>query len=127
MEVFIMINWFQIIILGLVVGVVSAVFDLPFWIGGGFISVIALLTIANMIYQVYFSTNMKQVKKYIIKHKKDPFMKFILTMESGSKEEELAAIDEVIAHYKQPAMKNTFEMNRAILLEDYQRANEFAD
>ncbi|MEG0439480.1 hypothetical protein [Solibacillus cecembensis] len=122
-----MVNWLQIIIFGLVVGVASGVFNLPFLWSMGIIAGMGLLVIANMLYKVYASTNMKQVKKYIENHKKDPFMKFILTVENGTKEEELAAMEEVIAHYKQPAMKNTFEMNRTILLEDYDRAHYFAE
>ncbi|MEG0470983.1 MAG: hypothetical protein RR588_01485 [Solibacillus sp.] len=122
-----MVNWLQIIILGLVVGVASGVFNLPFLLSVGIITGFGLLAIGNMLHKVYLSTNMKQVKKYIENHKKDPFMKFILTVENGTKEEELAAMEEVIAHYKQPAMKNTFEMNRAILLEDYDRAHNFAE
>lgn len=127
MEVLMMVNWLQIIIFGLIVGVASGVFNLPGWISVGVIVTFMLLVMGNMLYKVYFSTNMKQVKKYIESNKKDPFMQFILTVENGTKEEELAAMEKVIAHYKQPAMKNTFEMNRAILLEDYQRAIEFAE
>ncbi|ATP40739.1 hypothetical protein CSE16_12150 [Solibacillus sp. R5-41] len=122
-----MVNWFQVILLGLVVGIASVVFNLPFGLCVAFIVAIGLLSIANMLYKAYFSTNMKQVKKYIENHKKDPFMKYMLTLENGTKGEELAAMDDVIAHYKQPSMQNTFEMNRAILLADYKRASEFAE
>ena len=80
-----------------------------------------------MCYIAYFSTDMVKVKKYIVKKKKDPFMNFLLAVESGTKEQEIEAADKVIAHYKQPTMKNTYEMNRAIRLEDFERAHEFAD
>lgn len=122
-----MVNWFKIITLGLIVGVLSAIFDWPFWLSAGLIVTIGLCSIANMFYIVYVSTNMQRVKKYIENHQKDPLMRYLLKVEKGTNEEVLSAMNEIIAHYKQPSIKNAFEMNRALLMEEYEQANYFAD
>ena len=122
-----MVNWLYVIGLGMIAGLVSAIFDVPFWILMVVIFAIAIGRILYMYYIAYFSTDMIKVKKYIVKNQKDPFLNFLLVVESGTKEQEIEAADKVIAHYKQPTMKNTYEMNRAIRLEDFERAHEFAD
>lgn len=122
-----MINWLYVMGLGIIAGLVSVLFDIPFWILIVVILVIAIGRIFYMYYIAYFTTDMVKVKKYIVKNKKDPFLNFLLVVESGTKEQEIEAADKVIAHYKQPTLKNTYEMNRAIRLEDFERAHEFAD
>lgn len=122
-----MVNWPVVIIVGIVAGLVSALFKIPFWVVVVVITLVTIVSMLNMIYNAYFTTDMAKVKKYIQKKQKDPFMAFILAVESGTKEQEIEAADKVIAHYKQPTMKNTYEMNRAIRLEQFDRAHEFAD
>ncbi|AWE07421.1 hypothetical protein DCE79_08570 [Lysinibacillus sp. 2017] len=122
-----MVNWLYVIVLGIIAGLVSSIFDVPLWILLIVFIVLAIAKILHMYYIAFFSTDMNKVKKYIIKNKKDPFMNFLLVVESGTMEQEIEASDKVIAHYKQPTMKNTYEMNRAIRLEDFERAHEFAD
>lgn len=122
-----MINWIYVIILGLAVGIISAIFDWPFSIAIAIIILFALCSIGYMIYIAYWSTNLVKIKKYLEKNKKDPFLNYILTVENGTKDQEIDAIDRVIAHYKQPVMKHTYEFNRAIRLDDFDRAHQFAD
>lgn len=122
-----MINWIYVIILGLAVGIISAIFDWPFSIAMAIIILFALCSIGYMIYIAYGSTNLVKIKKYLEKNKKDPFLNYILTVENGTKDEEIDAMDRVIAHYKQPVMKHTYEFNRAIRLDDFDRAHQFAD
>lgn len=122
-----MINWFYVVILGVAVGVISAMYDWPFSVSISIIVIFALYSIGYMYYIAFASTNMKQIKKYIVKHKKDPMLNYILVLENGTKEEEIEAMDRIIDHYKQPVIKHTYEMNRAIRLDDFELAEIFAD
>ena len=122
-----LINWIYVIILGLAVGIISAIFEWPFSVAITIIVLFALCSIGYMYYIAYASTDLVKIKKYIEKHKKDPFLNYLLIVENGTKEEELEAMDRVIAHYKQPVMKHTYEFNRAIRLDDFDRAHQFAD
>ena len=122
-----MINWIYVIILGVAVGVISAMLDWPFSLSISIIVLFALCSIGYMYYIAFASTNLLKIKKYIEKHKKDPLLNYILVIENGTKEEELEAMDRIIAHYKQPVIKNTYEMNRAIRLNDFGRAEHYAD
>ena len=122
-----MINWMYVIGLGLLLGVLSAMLNWPFSIAITIIVLFALCSIGYMYYIAYASTDLVKIKKYIEKHKKDPFLNYILTVENGTKDQEIDAMDRVIAHYKQPVMKHTYEFNRAIRLDDFDRAHQFAD
>lgn len=122
-----MINWIYVIILGVAVGIISAMLDWPFSVSISVILLFALCSIGYMYYIVYASTNLLKIKKYIEKHKKDPMLNYILVVEKGTIEEEIEAMDRIIAHYKQPVIKHTYEMNRAIRLNDFGRAEQFAD
>lgn len=122
-----MINWVYVVILGLVVGFLSAMFDWPFVVSISIILVFALCSIGYMFYIAYASTDLAKIRKYIVKHKKDPVMNYIHTLEVGTKEQEIEAMEKIIAHYKQPVIKNTYEMNRAIRLDDFERAQYYAD
>lgn len=122
-----MINWFYVVILGLAVGIISAIYDWPFSVSISIIGVFAFCSIGYMYYVAFVSTNLKIIKKYIVKHKKDPMLNYILVLENGTKEEEIKAMDRIIAHYKQPVIKHTYEMNRAIRLGDFELADQYAD
>ncbi|MCM3721328.1 MULTISPECIES: hypothetical protein [Solibacillus] len=122
-----MINWIYVIILGVTVGLISAMLDWPFSVSISIIVLFALCSIGYMYYIAFASTNLLKIKKYIEKHKKDPMLNYILAVENGTKEEEIGAMDRIIAHYKQPVIKHTYEMNRALRLNDFERAEQFAD
>lgn len=122
-----MINWIYVIILGVTVGLISAMLDWPFSVSISIIVLFALCSIGYMYYIAFASTNLLKIKKYIEKHKKDPMLNYILVVENGTKEEEIGAMDRIIAHYKQPVIKHTYEMNRALRLNDFERAEQFAD
>lgn len=122
-----MINWIYVIILGVTVGLISAMLDWPFSVSISIIVLFALCSIGYMYYIAFASTNLLKIKKYIEKHKKDPMLNYILVVENGTKEEEIEAMDRIIAHYKQPVIKHTYEMNRALRLNDFERAEQFAD
>ncbi|AMO85590.1 hypothetical protein B857_00441 [Solibacillus isronensis B3W22] len=122
-----MINWFYVIILGVIVGVFSAMLDWPFSVSISIILLFALCSIGFMYYIAFASTNLLKIKNYIENHKKDPMLNYLLVLENGTKEDEIEAMDRIIEHYKQPVMKLTYEMNRAIRLNDFERAEQFAD
>lgn len=122
-----MINWFYVIILGVIVGVFSAMLDWPFSVSISIILLFALCSIGYMYYIAFASTNLLKIKNYIENHKKDPMLNYLLVLENGTKEDEIEAMDRIIEHYKQPVMKLTYEMNRAIRLNDFERAEQFAD
>lgn len=122
-----MINWFYVMILGVAVGVISAMLDWPFSVSISIIVIFALCSIGYMFYIAFASTNLLKIKKYIVKHKKDPMLNYILVVENGTKEEEIEAMDRIIAHYKQPVIKHTYQMNRAIRIGDFELAEQFAD
>ncbi|MGN7477394.1 hypothetical protein ACTHOQ_06030 [Solibacillus silvestris] len=122
-----MINWIYVIVLGILLGVLSAIFNWPFSVAISVIVLFAICSIGRMYYIAYASTDLGKIKKYIEKNKKDPFLNYLLVVEEGTKEEEIDAMERVIAHYRQPVIKNTYEMNRAIRLDDWERARYFAD
>lgn len=121
-----MVNWLVIIVLGVLLGVASAIFDLSFLLVTAILVGCAIFMIGRMYYIGLYSTNMKAVRKYIEKHKKEPAMNFFLVVENGTKEEEIKAIDEIIATAKNDTIKRTYEMNKALRLEDFDQAEEIA-
>ena len=115
------------IVLGLVVGIVCGIFNLSYWIAIAIILFFGLVSIANLYYTAYASTNMARVRTYLAKHQKDPLCAYLLTLETGDKGQEIQAMDRIIAHYRQPFMKNTYEMNKAVRLDDLERAKYYAE
>lgn len=120
-------KFIPIILLGLILGVVVAVLDWPMWVAYMIILVVGLIPVVRMLNATYFTTNVNTVRHYLQKNKKDPMCEYALTMEFGTKEDEVAAIDKVLARYRQPVMQHTYEMNKAMRLDDYERASEFAE
>lgn len=120
-------KFLPIIILGLILGVVVSIFALPFWVAIVVIAAVGLFSIGKLYYTAFFTTNMDRVRRYLQKNSKDPMCQFLLVLENGTKEDEIEAMDKVIAHYRQPMMKHTYEMNKAIRLDDLETAAHFAD
>lgn len=120
-------KFIPIIVLGLILGVLSAMFDWPVWVAFAIILVVGLIPVVNMLNVVYFTTNVDAVRRYLEKNRKDPMCAYALTVERGTKDEEIAAIDAVLSRYRQPVMQHTYEMNKAIRLDDFEKASEFAN
>lgn len=122
-----MVRWGLLLIFGVIVGLVCAIFNLPFWMAVVLFVLLALSSMVKLVYNAYLSTNLTKIKAYIEKNKKDPFLNYLLIVENGTKEQEIEAMDKIIAHYKQPTLKNTYAMNKAIRLEDFGQAHQFAN
>lgn len=121
-----MVNWPLFIALGVILGVATAMFEFPYVYAVIILVAIVIFMIVRMYYIALYSTNMKAVKKYIQKHKKEPVMNFFLQVADGTKEDEIKAIDQVISTAKNSNIKRTYEMNRAIRLQDFDLAEEIA-
>ncbi|MER1984977.1 MAG: hypothetical protein ABS948_03700 [Solibacillus sp.] len=120
-------KFIPIIVLGLILGVLAAMFDWPIWVAFLIILAVGLVPVVKMLHAAYFTTNLDTMRRYLQKNKKDPMCEYALTMEFGTKEDEVVAIDKILARYRQPVMQHTYEMNKAMRLDDYTRAGEFAE
>lgn len=120
-------KFIPIIVFGLILGVLSAMFDWPMWVPFVFILVVGFIPVGNMLYVAYGTTNLDHVRNYLQKNKKDPMCAYLLTVENGTKADEIEAIDKILARYRQPVMQHTYEMNKAIRLDDFETAAHFAD
>lgn len=120
-------KFIPIIILGLILGVLAAMFDWPMWVAYVIILIVGSIPVVNMLNVTYFTQNLDTVRRYLQKNKKDPMCEYALAVELGTKEDELAAIEKILARYRQPVMQHTYEMNKAIRVDDFERATEFAN
>lgn len=120
-------KFIPIIVLGLILGVLAAMFDWPIWVAFLIILAVGLIPVVKMLQAMYFTTDLDTVRRYLQKNKKDPVCEYALTMEFGTKEDEVAAIDKILARYRQATMQHTYEMNKAVRLEDFERASAFAE
>lgn len=94
--------------------------ETPIVIGVG-IAVIALL-LAMPIYVLYASKNEKQIERFLKTNQKNPIFKYTYALAHGTKEDELQAIEAILAKYKQPMLQRTYLFARALLQDDLQTA-----
>lgn len=104
------------------VGVVFAILELPFWMAVVLLSGITLWIIGEFLYLVYGSTNMKKVEKFIISKQKEPIYQYVYAQGFGSLEDQILALDKILRKYKQPHIHQYYLALHALLSDNYDRA-----
>lgn len=113
--------------LAFVFGILFTVMEWPLWIALALFVVIAGMDILRMLYVVYFSRNLKQVTKFVDQQQNNPMFIFMQRLRKGTDEELLAAIDEILAKYKQPQVQAVYGANRAMMQGDFLEARHWAE
>ncbi|MEK5231823.1 hypothetical protein MHB42_08600 [Lysinibacillus sp. FSL K6-0232] len=88
----------------------------------GLFVVIALAVIYRHIHIVFRTNNMKLVDQLVKRRHKEPIFGGLYAMAYGTKEEQLHALNVIIQHYKQPAIKYNYQFVKAILEENLSAA-----
>lgn len=84
----------------------------------GIFALIAIAMIYRHIHILYRTNNMEQVDKWVKNHRKEPIFAALYASAYGTKEEQIRAIDVIIHHYKQPAIKYNYLFIKAIMEEN---------
>lgn len=84
----------------------------------GIFALIAIAMIYRHIHILYRTNNMEQVDKWVKNHRKEPIFAALYASAYGTKEEQIQAIDVIIHHYKQPAIKYNYLFIKAIMEEN---------
>ncbi|MEO4052481.1 hypothetical protein [Solibacillus sp. CAU 1738] len=106
----------------IILGIVIAMFNLPFWTAVVVIIGISFIHLGYNLYTIYRSKNMQAIAKYIEKNKKHPLYAYAFSTANGSVNEQVTAIDVLLAKYKSPYMQAIYKMNRALLTSDFELA-----
>ena len=80
----------------------------------GIFALIAVGMIYRHIHILYRTNNMEQVDKWVKNHRKEPIFAAFYASAYGTKEEQIQAIDVIIHHYKQPAIKYNTSLLRPL-------------
>lgn len=84
----------------------------------GLFAVIVMAMIYRHIHILYRTNNMEQVDKWVKNHRNEPIFAALYASAYGTKQEQLDAIDVIIHHYKQPAIKYNYLFIKAIMEEN---------
>ncbi|KOS68632.1 hypothetical protein AEA09_08800 [Lysinibacillus contaminans] len=93
----------------------------------GIFAFIVVAVIYRHVHILYRTNNMQQVDKFVKNQKKQPFFAYVYAIAHSTKAEQLQVLDEVIVKIKQPAIKNNYLFNKAILEQDITAAKEAAE
>lgn len=112
--------------LALVISILFAVMEWPLWIAFALFVIIAGMEIPIMLYAMYFSQNLQQITKYVDQQQEMPVFAYMHQLREGTKENQLEAIDAVLAKYKQPQVQAVYGANKAIMLDEFGKARRLA-
>lgn len=113
--------------LALVISILFSMMGWPLWIALTIFVVLAGMEIPIMLYAMYFSQNLKQITKYVDQQQEAPIFAFMHQLRRGTKEDQLKAIDKVLAKYKQAQVQAVYGANKAIMLEDFDKARRVTE
>ncbi|WP_413363296.1 hypothetical protein [Lysinibacillus sp. 3P01SB] len=113
--------------LALVISILFAVMEWPLWIAFALFVIIAGMEIPIMLYAMYFSQNLQQITKYVDQQQEMPVFAYMHQLREGTKENQLEAIDAVLAKYKQPQVQAVYGANKAIMLDEFGKARRLAE
>lgn len=108
--------------LAILLGIIVAMFNLPFWIAIAIIIIISVVNLGYILHIMYRSQNMDTVSKYLMKNQKNPIFAYTYAMAKGSSIEINEALAAVLAKYKSPYIQTVYKMNYAIWHADYEQA-----
>lgn len=107
--------------------ILMAVFGVKPLIAFSLILAVGIYLIYAQFHTIYFSQNIQRIEEFITHQRKYPIYNHLYMSAHGTKEEELAAIDLILASYNQPLVQHTYLFNRAILLDDIKMAEKEAN
>lgn len=113
--------------LALVISILFAVMEWPLWIAFALFVIIAGMEIPIMLYAMYFSQNLQQITKYVDQQQEMPVFAYMHQLREGTKEDQLEAIEAVLAKYKQPQVQAVYGANKAIMLDEFTKARRLAE
>ena len=113
--------------LALVISILFAVMEWPLWIAFALFVIIAGMEIPIMLYAMYFSQNLQQITKYVDQQQEMPVFAYMHQLREGTKENQLEAIDAVLAKYKQPQVQAVYGANKAVMLDEFGKARRLAE
>ncbi|MFC7684755.1 hypothetical protein [Ureibacillus sp. GCM10028918] len=105
-----------------VVGVVIAIFEFPFWIAAVLLLGVSLWIIGEFLYILYGSTNMEKVEKFIIAKQKEPIYHFVYAQGFGTLQDQILAIDKILRKYKQPHIHQYYLALQQLLSNNFEQA-----
>lgn len=108
--------------LAILLGIVVALFNLPFWIAIAIIIVISIAHLCYTLHIMYRTQNMDTISKYIKKNLKNPIFAYTYATAKGSDNELTESINAILTKYKSAYIQAVYKMNNAILHTDYDQA-----
>lgn len=115
------------LVIGLIIGVLSGIFELSNWVFVVVILVYVAIIIGYYSYLLLKSKNLSKIQKFVAKNKKNPIYRYmLLNSRDASAEEKIAALEEVLSKYKKPNFQATYGVMLNILKEDYDEAENCA-
>lgn len=87
--------------------------------------VVALIMAYTQIHILFVTKNLKRLDEYVTQQK-NPMFRHLNAIAHGTIEDQLDAIDAILARYKQPMIQHTYLFTKAILLENFEVAEAAA-
>lgn len=119
-----MIYTIGLMIFAAIAGILMGIFSIPFWIFVVTILVIGLIRLAYMFSALYYIQNPKLVHSYLKFNKRHALYSYALTLASGTKFEQIQALDKILVKYNSSLVQATYGANRAILQKDFTAAKQ---
>lgn len=108
--------------LAILLGIVVAIFNLPFWIAIAIIIIISLVNLGYTLHIMYRTQNMDTILKYLRKNQKNPIFAYTYATAKGSDNELNESMNAILAKYKSSYIQAVYKMNDAILHANYDQA-----
>ncbi|MGM9944076.1 MAG: hypothetical protein ACI33M_03985 [Lysinibacillus sp.] len=121
-----MVYFVSLILFSILAGIVSVIFQIPFWVVIAIIVVIGIGRLGYILYMTYRSKDLVKLERYLASSTRNPLNQYILTQKDGDVKTQMAAIDALLARYSSPVVQGTYKASRAMLVKDYKAAREAA-
>lgn len=121
-----MVYFVSLILFSILAGIVSVVFQIPFWVVIAIIVVIGIGRLGYILYMTYRSKDLVKLERFLASSMRNLLNQYILTQKDGDVKTQMAAIDALLARYSSPVVQGTYKASRAMLVKDYKGAREAA-
>ena len=113
------------LVFGAIYGIISGMYDLPFW---GLYIVLFIFTaalIGDLFYTIFKSQNLVKIRKFLMKYKKEPVYQYMLLHEQNAPDEDkIDTLRQVLAKHKQDKYQATYGVHLALVNEDFEAAKQ---
>lgn len=115
-------KWILYYSIALLIGIIFAIFEWPFWVACVILFALAFVFICEVLFTLYGTKNIVKVEKFIKRKTKEPIYKHIYTQGFGTKEEQILAIDAILHKYKQQNIQHYYRCIQYILQDNLECA-----